>query len=249
MPARGPIKLLDSIEAKKSAQIITCLGLSFHILAYYEEDTGLSARIKPLCSNNKPHIIVYADRCIDETLDILVSTLPRMLNAPLIDYTVECSEDIDAESFYFDEITWRLTSLFRDSFYRPLHKLSTTNVEHFLAIGWNAEIAYGTGKEDEVNLPLIPAVVFAHTHPGLSCYPSARDTTSTAEFLAQGGIAEFIVSRSCMSVTRLRRPFSEGDYWKLKEISKCIKRASSDEDYLACLQEMARLGTVEFSVV
>lgn len=248
MPARGPTSKLESGEVREAARSITCLGLAFHILSYYEEDTNLNARVKPLCGG-KPRIILYSSRCIDDTLDALASTLSRILGAPLIDYTVECREDFSEYAIGFDELTSRIVGLFRSSFYKPLAELSMTSREYFLVVGWNSEIAYGPGKEYEVSLPLIPAVIFAHTHPSPSCYPSSRDVASIADFLAQGGLAEFVVSRSCMSVARLVKPFSEDDYWRLKEVSDCIKNAEHDEDYLECLNRVARLDTVVFEIV
>lgn len=249
MPARGPTTALEGSDVRRAARNITCLGLAFHVLSYYEEDAGLAARVKPLCGGDKPRILLYSSRCVDDTLDALASALPRILGAPLVDYTVECREDFSEDAIGFDELTSRIVSLFRSSFYRPLAELSVTGREYFLVVGWNSEIAYGPGREYEVSLPLIPAVVFAHTHPSPSCYPSPRDVASIADFLAQGGLAEFIVSRNCVSVARLVKPFSEDDYWRLKEVSDCMKKARHDEDYLECLNRVARLDTVVFEVV
>lgn len=248
MPARGPLEALESREAREAARRIACLGLSFHVLSYYVEDTGVDAGVEPLCSG-EPRIVIHAASCVDDTLEALKRSLPRILGAPIMGYTLECVEGFGGEYPGFSQVTSMIVRLFSNTFYKPLSEASVTGREYFVVIGWNGEIAYGRGGEYEIRLPLIPAVAFAHTHPGLSCYPSAQDLSSAADFLAAGGLAEFLVSRSCTSSLRLLAPLSEEDYWTLRRVSGCVKGSRESEDYLECLAALNGLRTVAFEVL
>ena len=133
-----------------------------------------------------------------------------------------------------------------------LYRLAGSGVEYFYIAGWNGEYALGPGSEREVSLPLIPSVVFAHTHPGPVCYPSWRDLRSFADYFASGGIAEFIVSTSCLYGITLRAPFTDKCYDALLEASSCARRAESGDvdahSYLSCLNRVSSVECLEASV-
>jgi hypothetical protein len=244
MPARGTeLDPYTSSALKRFSAETAKLGLAFHILAYYEEDTQQEASIRLEPGTEKTVYTIITSRCAKDTIESIKRSLPILLRAPLISFDVECIEDSNhVEGYRYRELSLKIRDVFRSYALDSLRSLSWRSKEFFLVIGWNGEYAMGEGGEESVNLPLLPAVVFVHTHPGVTCYPSARDIDSFAEFFASGGVAEFIVSRSCSFGVALEGPFTSECYDGLKEVASCIKK--NEKYYTTCINELNRFECI-----
>ncbi len=243
MPARGLCPGL-----KRCARLAACIGLGFHSLAYYEEDTGREAYVE--VEPGEPCRVTLLDPsgCVEDTLDALYRALPMLVQAPLPSYELECREPVAEEGLRYRGLTLRLVSCIREHMVPCMKRLAVEPREYFAVLGWNGLYAVGPGSERAVTLPLIRSVVFGHTHPGPLCYPSWRDLRSFAEYFASGGLVEVIVSTNCAFVLRLVEPFAEDDYWALQETARCAERAEkrgSGEDYMLCLNKLYGLRSVE----
>ncbi len=235
MPARGP----DDGDA---ARLIACAGLAFHVLSYYVEDTGHSARVDFDCGDGLVRVWVYdPEGCVEASLESAVRVLPRLLRAPLLDVEGRCG---GRGSYGFEGLSRLVYSTFRRSgFYEWLKRVSAGGREHFLVVGWNGAYAEGAGSEDRVSLPMLSAPLIAHTHPGL-CYPSWRDVLSAADFFSSGGLAEAIVSPVCGFMVRVTRPFSIDCLEALEDTAHCIRRAGGEDEYLQCLSRLGSAGCI-----
>lgn len=244
MPARGTeLDPYTSSVLKRFSAEAAELGLAFHILAYYEEDTQQEASIRLESGTEKTVYTVITSRCVKDAIESIKRSIPILLGAPMISFDVECIEDSGhVEGCRYRELSLKIRDAFRSYALDSLRSLSWRSREYFLVIGWNGEYAMGEGGEESVNLPLLPAVVFVHTHPSVACYPSARDIDSFAEFFASGGIAEFIVSRSCSFRVALEGPFTSECYDGLKEVASCIKK--SEKQYTTCINELNRFECI-----
>ena len=189
--------------------------------------------------------------CDSDSVAAAERSLPRLLRAPISGMSIECSERA-GDGLRYRELGARIASLFREKVYPLLYRLAGSGVEYFYVAGWNGEYAMGPGTEREVTLPLIPSVVFAHTHPGPVCYPSWRDLRSFADYFASGGIGEFIVSTSCLYSIVLREPFTDECYDELVKLSSCVRSSEGRDDavheYLACLNRLPSITCLEASI-
>lgn len=222
---------------------IACLGFSFHLLSYYEEDSGRSASIH----FQPPDVVGLVDPrgCYEESIEAFERSFPVMMRAPKPPCNVECIEEPSTDTMRYGEITRRIARLFLQHHLASLRDLAYTGYEHFVVVGWNGETAIGRGRERQITLPQVPAVVMAHTHPSPYCYPSGKDVYSAAGFFSQGGLVEVIVSTSCTLVMRLLEPFNEDDYWSMMKIAREMGKARGDaEKYLMELNKLSKLKSV-----
>ncbi len=241
MPARGPIRI----------PAIACRAVAFHVLSWYIDDSGSEhACIGAVEVDDENCSISLYDPlgCKAESIEFVEEGLPRVLKAPMLDFTVTCTHE-PGECMSFERLS-RLVAREAIALAREVLAGYTGQAgrEVFIAIGWNGYVAHGVGGEDSVRLPGIPIPVLIHTHPSTICYPSHRDVESSANLFAEGGIASIIVSPSCTSTLRLSAPLSEDDYWSLMETAKCLKNAESYEEYAECLSKLNTLKTVVFEV-
>ena len=239
MPARGPASLEEPRELLlRFSRGTACRALGFHVLAYYEEDTGRRASVKLECGGEARVLLYDEHGCDRGSLEAAARALPRLLGAPTMRLHVECGSE---PGVGYRELTSEIVSLFRGLVLDWARRLALEGREYFLVVGWNGDYAWGPGSEHEVRLPLIPGAVFMHTHPGPLCYPSWRDLESFAEFMASGGVAEFIAARGCVFAARLVKPMSTDCYEALLGAADCVRRAGGDADeYLSCLNTASR---------
>ncbi len=252
MPTRGPyidqwLKTLDTEDSKRIASKIACLGIAFHALSYYEEDCSHNAEVKIDLEDDSITILDF-QKCCNDSIEAFRRSFGKIIGAPYHDCQIRCSTDVTLTGEKYSSITQHITRLFLSAYRSVLTQLAITGYEYFLLIGWNGEIAYGRGDETRIHLPLIPGVVMAHTHPSPFCYPSGHDLRSSADFFSSGGLVEVIVSSNCAAVTRLTRPLSEDDYWKLIELSEKAKKPKDYENYLSILNEVPKLSSIAFEV-
>lgn len=249
MPARGPA---DPGEPRslllRFSRDAACRALGFHVLAFYEEDTGRRASVNLSCSDEGARVLVYDEHgCEAESVEAAVRALPRLLGAPVMGLEAGCGSEPGVR---YGELTSGIVSLFRSLVYDWARRLALEGREYFLVVGWNGDYAWGPGGENEVRLPLIPGAVFMHTHPGPLCYPSWRDMESFAEFLASGGVAEFIAARGCVFTARLVEPMSTDCYDALLDAASCIRGSGDSPDrYLECLQRASGTSCVALELV
>jgi len=231
------------------ARRAACLGLAFHALSYYEEDTGRQAEVTVSVDDEKCSVVLvdYAG-CDMDSVATLQRSLPKILGVkePLV-RALSCSEDAP-EALRYQGLAAMLVEGFRRGVLDCLKRLSLLDREYFYVAGWNGAYALGPGSERSVTLPSVPGVVFAHTHPDL-CYPSAKDLYAFADFLAGGGIAEFIVSPSCGLAIYLDEPLLEEDYWLIIDVGRCVARARDGAAYNECLSRLSRLRSAKLQLV
>lgn len=235
---------------KLFAEQASCLGLAFHVLAYYEEDTGRTAAIRVEDSGDCRIVVIDEAGCATESLEAAKRALPLLLGGSLRSFTLDCSEgNMGGGILSYRGIVSRLLESARYGLVDCLRRLAVQPPEYFYIAGWNGLYAFGPGDEYRVSLPQVPGVVFAHTHPGGLCYPSGKDLRSTADFLSSGGLAEIIVSPRCTYAIYLEAPMAEDDYWALQEAARCVNNAKDGEEYISCLQRLAGLKTVATSLL
>ncbi len=242
MPARGPGCGEEAL--RRYASRAACLGAAFHFLAYYEEDTGREASVLIEWGETGCTVKVLDEAgCSAESVELASRALPRLLGAPGLAARVACGGPGAGEGLRYRGLASLIVEGFRRDVLPCLQGLASTGREYFYVAGWNGVYALGPGEERSVTLPLLPAVVFAHTHPGASCLPSGKDLRSFADFFSSGGLAEFIVSTGCASAFYLVEPLPEDDYWLLQDAARCVSSAEQRRDELAyqeCLQRLNR---------
>ncbi len=242
MPARGPG--CSGEQLRRYASRAACLGSAFHFLAYYEEDTGREASVLIEWGESGCTVRIMDEAgCSAESVELASRALPRLLGAPGLAARVACGEPGMGEGLRYRGLASLIVEGFRRDVLPCLQRLASTGREYFYVAGWNAAYALGPGEERSVTLPQLPAVVFAHTHPGPSCLPSGKDLRSFADFFSGGGIAEFIVSTGCAFTLYLVEPLPEDDYWLLQDAARCVTTAEQRGDGLAyqeCLQRLSR---------
>jgi len=240
MPARG--RGCSDEALSRYAARAACLGAGFHVLAYYEEDTGRDASVLIEWSEKGCTVLVLDEAgCSAESIELASRTLPRLLGAPGLAARAACGAPGTGQGLRYRGLASLLLDGFRRDVLPCLRSLSATGREYFYVAGWNAVYALGPGEERSVTLPLLPAVVFAHTHPGGSCLPSGRDLRSFADFFSSGGLAEFIVSTSCASAFYLVSPLHEDDYWLLQEAARCVAESERRGDGIAYQECLSKL--------
>jgi hypothetical protein len=249
---QGSADLGCETRYRRYARLAACYGVAFHVLAYYEEDSGHEAHVNIDAGGDGCRIELLDERgCVVESLEAAERALPKLLGATLVRHEATCSEaDAGREGLRYRGIVGRLLEEARAGILDCLRREAiSSRLEFFYVAGLNGEYATGYGGEYSITLPRVPGVVFAHTHPGGLCYPSARDARSAADFLASGGLAELIVSPSCSFALFLEEPLSEEDYWRLQEVYECLNRARSGEEYSACLSTLSRLRSLAASLL
>jgi len=241
MPARGPEKLPE----------IACLGLAFHVLAWYMDDAGSEhACIASVGSEGETcRVEVYDPQgCNGDSVEFVERSLARSFRVPTLQLEVSCSSE-PGECYGYSGISSAIAARGLKLVRRLLEAVEPGGRELFIVVGWNGGVAYGLGGETSVRLPGISAPFFAHTHPSSICYPSHRDVESTAGFLAEGGIVSLISSLNCTFVFRLVEPFVEEDYWRMLDIARRIRSAKDYEGYANTVTELSRLKSVTIEVM
>ncbi|MET1129274.1 MAG: hypothetical protein ABWW70_08155 [Thermoproteota archaeon] len=237
-------------QVKRAARRIACIGIAFHLALSYMESAERDVEVGISCDGTIPLIRIVDRGGCSEPLDDFRRGVEKTLRVPVIEYSVECANDGWGVSI--DHLLDQAEKVVAKDLVPWAANLAQRRVEYFVLLGWNGEVAVGAGSEDKVELPSIPGTYFIHTHPNSTCYPSWRDLESAADFMAQGGLGEVIVSRSCWSAIRLQGPFLEDDYWTLLDVARCAKSASARKDgtesYLRCLSRLGFLRSVRFRV-
>jgi hypothetical protein len=240
MPARGP----------KGYPEIACLGLAFHVLAWYMDDAGSPhACIAGVSAHHGSCTVrVYDPQgCNSDTISFVEESLPRSLKLPTLKLDIACSSEA-GDCYSYDTLSAGIARRGVRLVRELLERFNTESRELFMVIGWNGEIAYGVGGETSVQLPSISAPLFAHTHPSSICYPSHRDLESTAGFFAEGGIVSLIASNSCTFILRLVEPLSEDDYWLILDVARRLREVKEFEEYMSLISSLSRLRSIATEV-
>jgi len=229
-----------------------CIALAFHILSFYEEDSGREAGISLLdCSRpgNVRYRIHSPAGCNTSSIHLVEDALHLALGVRPLGFAVECSEE--PGGLRYEGLAGLMVRSYNRLARRLLEELSRSSREYFVIVGWNGLYALGAAREDRVELPQLPAPVFMHTHPGPLCLPSFRDLESAAEFFAGGGVAEFIASSTCSYAILLKSHYTLDCYDKLREAAACVKRSAREDfySYTECLALLARSECIEAATV
>ncbi len=207
------------------SQRVACLGVLFHIVTMFEDITGQPTSVVNYeCSIPETvEVALHAVSCEPYEIDEVIRGVKFVTRLSETQFKISCSyggHGLDADTLSLEAV-----KLFLKGYGELLTSWSSLPLEHFLVVGWNGVAVAGEGSESRITVPVTRAAVFAHTHPrGSFCIPSYKDIETAAGFLAEGGIAEVVVSQACTFVLRLRKPLTEDDYWALLDASRRLKK-------------------------